>query len=187
MNIFYVFATRNAVLKWDAAFFSPPFIYIVGQQWQMLLERQLPALDPTSGSSSCVTPDKLPNRDGHPAIPVGLSTHLHVSHGLLGSFGTPSCRAFRIRWPRERGSDTQTPWRPTDVSHLGMKSATSPPPPLHYWGRQGSVRSASTILFVPLCSPSSTSRRHVCPLWNGNPAPLKNVNLEQITAALMLM
>lgn len=35
--------------------------------------------------------------------------------------------------------------------------------------------------------PCSTSHRHMCPLWNGNAAPLKTVNLKLITAALMLM
>lgn len=70
---------------------------------------------------------------------------------------------------------------------VGMKLAASPPPSLHYWGWQGSLQSVSSIPFIPLRSPSSTSPRHMCPLWNGNPAPLKNVNLEQITAALMLM
>lgn len=55
----------------------------------------------------------------------------------------------------------------------GMKLAASPPPLLHYWGRQGSPWRISAIPFVPLRSTSSTSRHHMCPLWNGNLSPLK--------------
>lgn len=144
-----------------------------------LLGRRLPALKPTSGSSPSDSAD-IPALLSPPALrPTGVSPTQVVRAPPVCLLSSPLDSMLMEKLTLSENVSSFT---------VGTKLAASPPPALHYWERQGLLRSVSTIPFVPLRSPSSTSRRHMCPLWNGNPAPLKNVNLEQIIMdAVMLM
>lgn len=123
-----------------------------------LLGRRIPALNQTSGSSPSYSPDKLPA-----SVPYGPATHLCVT---CAPSSMPPVQLLDLLLME---NPTLSVNLPTPFT-VGMKLAASPPPLLHYWRRQGSLRSVSTIPFVPLRSRSLTSPLHMCPLkWKSCP------------------
>lgn len=161
MNRFCISATRNSAIN-EMRFFSPVGFWLCS--WPAvtaaLLGRWLPALNPTSGSSSSDFPRQA--RRDSPLRPCDSP----VPH--LCPLRYASCRAFWIGcwwriWFLPKTCDPVYSW-----DEAGRFSST-----LAALLRATGLANVSTIPFVPLRSPSSTSRCHMCPLWNGNPAPLK--------------
>lgn len=135
---FYIFATRNSAIN-EMRFFSLVVFRMCSRLavTAALLGRWLPALNPTSGSSPSGSSDKL-----RATVPSGPAlSPVHLLSNVLDSLLMENLTL----------TESVTPFT------VGMKLAASPPPSLHYWGWQGSLQSVSSIPFIPLRSPSSTS------------------------------